>query len=147
MDYDYGKLYKEISYISQDELFLNETVEDYLRIISHSDITDESISLLRERMRLNPDINQITDNGDTLSGGEKKKMLLLKCLLQYPNASVIILDEIDAGLDGETKELLRCLEKELLSDSSKIVIKISHIDTSHDGYNKIIQLRDRVECE
>ena len=142
LDYDCGKLYREISYISQDELFLNETVEDYLRIISHSDITDESISLLRERMRLNPEINRITDNGNTLSGGEKKKMLLLKCLLQYPNVSVIILDEIDAGLDGETKELLSSIEKELLSDSSKIVIKISHIDTSRDGYNKIIRLRD-----
>jgi ABC-type multidrug transport system ATPase subunit len=45
------------------------------------------------------------------------------------NASLVILDEIDAGLDVETKALLKDLEKELLSDPTKIVIKISHIDS------------------
>lgn len=135
-DYDHTELYKEICYISQDELFLNETVEDYLRIITHTDVTDDDISSLREKMHLSPEIDRITDNGTHLSGGEKKKLLLLKCMLRS-TASVIILDEIDSGLDNETKELLHDIQEDILGDPSKIVIKISHIDTDRRGFNKI----------
>lgn len=141
MDYDQGELYKEICYISQDELFLNETVEDYLRIIAHTSATDDYISDLREKMHLSTEIYNITDNGTHLSGGEKKKLLLLKCMLRS-TVSVIILDEIDSGLDSETKELLHDIEGNILSDPAKIVIKISHIDTNRHGYNKIIQIKN-----
>lgn len=140
-EYDNRELYKEICYISQDELFLNETVEDYLRIIAHTDVSDDYISSLREKIHLSPEIDRITDNGVHLSGGEKKKLLLLKCMLRS-TASVIILDEIDSGLDTETKELLRYIEENILSDPTKIVIKISHIDTNRDGFNKIIQIKN-----
>lgn len=138
-DYNQGELYKEICYVSQDELFLNETVEDYLRIISHADVTEDHIADLRKKMHLSAEINRITDNGMHLSGGEKKKLLLLKCMLRS-SVSVIILDEIDSGLDNETKELLRDIEKDILSDPTKIVIKISHIKTDRHGFNKVIQI-------
>ena len=51
-----------------------------------------------------------------------------------------LLDEIDAGLDVETKVLLKELEQSFLADKSKIVIKVSHIDIDRSGYNKIIQM-------
>lgn len=140
-DYDHRELYKEICYISQDELFLNEKVEDYLRIIAHTDITDDYISNLREKMHLSPEIDNITDNGIHLSGGEKKKLLLIKCMLRS-TASVMIWDEIDAGLDNETKLLLRDIEEDILNDPTKIVIKISHIDTNRNGFNKVIQMKN-----
>lgn len=139
IDYDQGELYKEICYISQDELFLNETVEDYLRIISHADVTEDYITDLREKMHFSAEIDRITDNGMHLSGGEKKKLLLLKCMLRS-SVSVIILDEIDSGLDNETKELLCDIERDILSDPTKIVIKISHIQKDRHGFNKIIQI-------
>ena len=137
--YDKGSFYKEICYVSQDELFLNEPVEDYLRIISHRNIASQDICNLRKRVHLSPDISCITDNGRNLSGGEKKKMLLLKCLVQS-SASVVVLDEIDAGLDNETKKVLHSIEKELFDDQTKIIIKISHIDTDRSVFNKIIQI-------
>lgn len=40
---------------------------------------------------------------------------MLKWLLN-PSTSFVILDEIDAGLDDETKVVLKELEKELLKD-------------------------------
>nr|WP_296838532.1 hypothetical protein [Butyrivibrio sp.] len=94
---------------------------------------------IRMKLKLNPDIDVIEENGATLSGGEKKKLFMMKCMMES-NASLVILDEIDAGLDVETKALLKNLEKELLSDPTKIVIKISHIDSDEAGFDQIINL-------
>lgn len=139
VEYNKQHLYKEICYISQDELLLNESVEDYLRIISHSEKSTNFIIELRKKLKLNDEIVNISDNGKNLSGGERKKLLMMKTLLNS-HVSVIVLDEIDAGLDSETKIIMKELEKELLDDINKIVIKISHIDADKDGFNKIIQL-------
>ena len=138
-DCSHAQLYREICYVSQDELFLNESVEYYLRIVSHTDVSDKTISDMRKMVHLNEEIVRITDNGEHLSGGERKKLLLLKCMLRE-DASVIIMDEIDSGLDAETKELLHDMEEKLMRDSSKIVIKISHIDNNRSRFNKIIQM-------
>lgn len=64
---------------------------------------------------------------------------MMKCMMES-DVSLVILDEIDAGLDVETKVLLKDLGKELLSDPDKIVIKISHIDSDDTGYCQIIEL-------
>ena len=64
---------------------------------------------------------------------------MMKCMMES-DVSLVILDEIDAGLDVETKALLKDLEKELLSDPDKMVIKISHIDSDDTGFDQIIEL-------
>jgi ABC-type bacteriocin/lantibiotic exporter with double-glycine peptidase domain len=138
-EYDCESFYKEICYISQDELMLNESVEDYLRCVTHSETDDAHIRTLRAKVKLRNDIQRIEENGLTLSGGEKKKLFMLKCLMEQ-NASVVILDEIDAGLDDETKAILKELENNLKSDPNKILMKISHIDTDTTGFHQVIQL-------
>ena len=137
--YDCKTFYKEICYISQEEMLLNESVEDYLRYAAHADLKPDNIEQMRRNVKLRPEIKKIEENGATLSGGEKKKLLMLKWLLN-PSTSFVILDEIDAGLDDETKVVLKELEKELLKDRKKIVMKISHIDEDMDGYDQIIRL-------
>lgn len=137
--YDCKTFYKEICYISQEEMLLNESVEDYLRYAAHADLKADNIEQMRRKVKLRPEIKNIEENGATLSGGEKKKLLMLKWLLN-PSTSFVILDEIDAGLDDETKVVLKELEKELLKDRKKIVMKISHIDEDMDGYDQIIRL-------
>ena len=110
---------------------MNESVEDYLRYAAHADLKPDNIEQMRRNVKLRPEIKKIEENGATLSGGEKKKLLMLKWLLN-PSTSFVILDEIDAGLDDETKVVLKELEKELLKDRKKIVMKISHIDEDMD---------------
>ena len=138
-EYNRSHLYKEICYISQDELLLNETVEEYLRIVTHFDASDTQIDRLREKVRFTDEIDTITDNGKILSGGEKKKLLMIKGLLRI-NTSVVIFDEIDAGLDAETKSILKEMEQEIMADKERILIKISHIDTDRNGFDKVIQM-------
>ena len=125
--------------MSQDELLLNESVEEYLRQVTHRDLKDEEINRLRQKVKFTSEIETIEQNGATLSGGEKKKLLMLKWLMK-PDCSLVILDEIDAGLDDETKTILKELENELLKDKDKIVMKISHIDTDDRGYDQIVRL-------
>lgn len=138
-DYDCKTFYREICYVSQDELLLNESVEEYLRQVTHRDLKDEEINRLRQKVKFTSEIETIEQNGATLSGGEKKKLLMLKWLMK-PDCSLVILDEIDAGLDDETKTILKELENELLKDKEKIVMKISHIDTDDRGYDQIVRL-------
>lgn len=138
-DYDCKTFYKEICYVSQDEMLLNESVEDYLRYVTHRDFKEDEIAKMREKVKFTSEIQTIEENGATLSGGEKKKLLMLKWLMN-PSCSLVILDEIDAGLDDETKAILKELEKELLEDKQKIVMKISHIDTDDTGYDQIVRL-------
>lgn len=138
-DYDCKTFYKEICYISQDELLLNESVEDYLRYVTHENLKDDDIAKMREKVKFTSEIETIEENGATLSGGEKKKLFMLKWLMN-PSCSLVVLDEIDAGLDDETKTILKELENELLEDKQKIVMKISHIDTDNTGYDQVIRL-------
>lgn len=137
--YDSNLLFNEICYISQEELMLNETVEEYLKAVSHSDRSAEYIKELCNKVNLNKEIEVIEENGTTLSGGEKKKLFMVKCLLKN-KASVVILDEIDAGVDAETKVIWKKIENELLNDRTKIVFKISHIDNDTEGINKFIKM-------
>ncbi|MCD8232206.1 MAG: ATP-binding cassette domain-containing protein [Clostridiales bacterium] len=138
-EFDASKLYQQICYVSQEELMLNETLEGYLSAVCHKSISSQLIRKMREKVSLHEDIVTVTDNGKTLSGGEKKKLLLMKAMLNS-DKDIYLFDEVDAGLDRETKEVLHKFEQQLLSDPNKTIIKISHIDESSDGYDKVVNL-------
>ncbi len=54
--------------------------------------------------------------------------------------SVIILDEIDAGVDIETKAIWKEIEEGIKRDKNKILFKISHIETNETGFDQIIHV-------
>lgn len=47
--YDCKTFYKEICYISQEEMLLNESVEDYLRYAAHADLKPDNIEQMRRK--------------------------------------------------------------------------------------------------
>nr|WP_292166477.1 ABC transporter ATP-binding protein [Butyrivibrio sp.] len=134
--YDKQSIYKEICYVSQDELFLNEKLSVYFEETSKEKYEEGIITKLCNKLRLDPEIKEIKDNGKSLSGGEKKKLLILKSMLNK-KASVVIFDEVDAGLDIEAREMLNRYEKKLRDDPTVIFIKISHIANDDDLYKTI----------
>ena len=73
--YDCKTFYKEICYISREEMLLNESVEDYLRYAAHADLKADNIEQMRRKVKLRPEIKNIEENGATLSGGEKRNCL------------------------------------------------------------------------
>ncbi len=135
-------LFKEICYLSQEELLLNESPLSYISIISHKEIKENSFKSYQSRVNLSKDYNIIKDNGKYLSGGEKKKFILMKLLARLEDVSIILLDEVESNLDKESKTIMDEIEKEILFNKEKyILIKVSHNNNkSEEMYNKIISL-------
>lgn len=135
-------LYKSICYLSQEELLLNETLSDYLSIISHKQISQSEYESYAKKINLTKSSDVIFDNGKTFSGGEKKKAIIMKLLARKSDVSVILLDEIEAGLDKKTQQILDETEKELLEHKEDyIILKISHGNMKNkELYNKTIEL-------
>lgn len=139
LEINHNSLYKEVCYVSQNELLLNESIEEYINEITHRRVPKIEIERIRKLLKFKGEIRSISDNGNSLSGGEKKKLQMMKLLIRT-EASVYILDEVDAGLDIETRNTLKIVENEIMKNPQNIVIKISHITQDKTGYNKVISL-------
>ena len=125
-------LNKLILYISQDEKSLNGSIKNYLREISGSEISDATIEEWQERFHFNREDETITGNGDSLSGGQRKKLFLMKLLARADSSAVIIADELAAGMDVETVPIMQ----ELLSGYAKKRDKIIFV-TDHQNYGNV----------
>lgn len=141
-DISKSKLYSNICFLSQDEILLNESVQDYLEIMSHRNISRAEVDEWMEQVGLAKDFRTICDNGKSLSGGERKKYLLLKLMALREQVSVVLIDETEAGLDVSSKEIMRNIEKYLFENREKyIIIKITHENIADVAlYNKEICL-------
>jgi len=85
------------------------------------------------------EIHDIQGGGENLSGGQRKKLLIIKFLLRYEDSSVIILDELQAGLDKETSKMFNEFLKNV-DFSHKIVIFIEHTNKTDFTFAKKIIL-------
>lgn len=135
-----NKGYK-IGYLEQilDEKWNEEYVFDYFfkkDINSEIDYSkyNETQTILSYFSKFNLDKNIIDENRiiNTLSGGEKIKIQLIKILLDDPD--ILLLDEPSNDLDIDT---LLWLEK-FIKDSSKAIMFISHDETLLENTASII---------
>lgn len=125
-DYSQEKLNQHILYVSQDEKFLNETFQEYLSIISDMPLNSKKLLELLNYVQLPTDGRVISENGNSLSVGQRKKLLILKLLLRMEDATVIILDELTAGLDATTAHQVFTLIQKIAADHNKIILFIDH---------------------
>lgn len=113
----------KIGYFGQENEALDETkrVIDYIKDTAEFIRTPEglvSASVMCERFLFSPDMQYAPIS--KLSGGEKRRLYLLRVLMEQPN--VIILDEPTNDLDIQT---LRILE-DYLDGFAGIIITVSH---------------------
>lgn len=134
-------LREEILYIDQDEILLNGSVKEYLETIAERDISGEEMRKLKEEVHFDEAIETIADNGRSLSGGQRKKLLMMKLLLKYRTSSVIILDELEAGLDAATKEIVMEIEERIVKEKRDcIIFKITHEFKEDPIFTKVVRL-------
>ncbi|MBR5788903.1 MAG: ABC transporter ATP-binding protein [Lachnospiraceae bacterium] len=125
-------LNQQILYISQDEKCLNEPLNEYLREISGKSISENTIKDWCNLINYDKGNESITGNGDSLSGGQRKKLYLLKLLSRAESASVIIADELAAGMDAETVPIMQSIIQKYASQKDKIIFI-----TDHQNYSGI----------
>ncbi|WP_162265440.1 ATP-binding cassette domain-containing protein [Abyssisolibacter fermentans] len=95
---------KKIDYLSQDVPIIKGSLRDNLFFNKsyNAELEKELInSKLLSSIFVNKDINTlITENGANLSGGEKQKIALARCI--YNKSDVLILDEVTSNIDTES---------------------------------------------
>ncbi len=124
--YSRETLNEQILLVGQDEILLNESVRDYLEIISGGAFDREKTEEILRWTALDGEDFAIENNGLSLSGGQRKKLLLSKLLLRCEKASVIILDEVEAGLDQAMVQKYAELLRGMFAERGKIFMIVAH---------------------
>ena len=137
-------LHRNILYVGQDEAILNETPVEYLlRVVEPvlgASFGDDQARDVLERAGVEDFNTPICENGESLSGGQRKKLLFSKLMALCDASSVILIDELHAGLDVGTKLKLDGLINSLIERKDKIVIVVSHEDVSGIDFNRTVWL-------
>lgn len=118
---------KNIGYIPQSPLLLNDTVRENLKRF-HPDATDqELIDALKKAVawefvqKLPQGLDTLLgDRGVRLSGGEGQRIVLARVLLGHPR--LIVLDEATSALDYESEGAIRDVLSSLRKDAAILVI-------------------------
>lgn len=145
-DMNLSYLRKNISLVSQDNLFFNETIRDNL-VEEHSLYTDEDIFLALKKVGLLEEVmalphkldTELGDRGYTLSGGQRQRLAIARALLK--DAPIIIFDEPTSALDEGTEKIIFDTIKNL---SEKTVIVITHRKSLMDIADYMYQI---VDCD
>ncbi len=130
-DADRKAVRARFAYASQDIRLLAGSVADNLRI-ADPQASDEDLwvalddACLMDRIRAMPAglENMLGENGDRLSGGERRRLGLARAYLR--DAPWLVLDEPTEGLDGKTEARVLARLVRHLSSSGQGLILVSH---------------------
>lgn len=138
-----------VSWLPQDNIIFNDTVKNNITLGAES--SDEQVINLLKACSLESDLNKfsdglntcITENGNNLSGGQKRRICLARAL--FSDKPIMIIDEATTGLDKKTELFLR---KTLENYSkNKILIVISHSEDFIINNAKVYELRKHRLCK
>ena len=129
---------KRIAYLSQENVILQDTYADNLSLLSGTEVGLEKEALFELCRLLNSkDINeQDRISLDTLSGGEARKVCILRTLLK--DCGILILDEPDSSLDE--KSIIALMDYVADNKEEKITIVVSHNMNVMKRCDEVIQL-------
>ena len=118
-------LRNNISYVSQDALFFNRSVEENLKIFSekldNKYIMDSLTTLNLESLKDDLD-NILGQGGINLSSGQKQKLNFIRSYLKP--SQLLILDEPTSNLDFESEDVLKNYITEI--KSTQTILLITH---------------------
>ncbi len=137
--------YSNISYIPQDTTIFTASLIDNINLFSKNtdrkkaeevlDLVGLSDLISNRKNGLDSIINK-----NDLSGGEKKRLDLARAL--YQDRDLIIIDEVDSGLDYENQNKISEIIKEI---EGKILICVSHSTNSNfkSSFDKILEIENK----
>lgn len=136
-------LYRQIIYLTQNDVLINDTVCSYLRLTAgRPELSEAEIRTCFEKLALDLDPDTLLDlNASNLSGGQKKKLQLAGLMLSDQEGKMIILDEAEAGLDEEMRKEYAEIINDIIDRKNAIAFIIQHSDSSmiHNKRIKVLQ--------
>jgi ATP-binding cassette subfamily B protein len=141
-NYNLNSLRKQITYINQNTKLFNKTIYENIKYgnnISNEEIDQvyNNLNLDRIYKNLNNGFNSnVGVNGDSISGGQKQIILLLRNY--FKKNKIIILDEPTSALDNETRKTVIDIIKKISENSTLIII--THDENNLSIVNNKIKL-------
>ncbi|MDL2311044.1 metal ABC transporter ATP-binding protein [Peptostreptococcaceae bacterium OttesenSCG-928-C18] len=87
-------------------------------------------------------LNKAHYNFNTMSGGEKQRVLIAKALVNNPE--ILIFDEPTAGIDSSSKILLFNILKHLNAHHKITVVVVTHeLDFSKKYFNRVMKMENK----
>lgn len=139
-----NSLRMKISYINQNNRLFNKSI--YENIQYGNNISRDEINNLIIKYNLDTIFKNLPNgfntnvgvSGDSLSGGQKQIIQLLRCYKK--NNRILILDEPTSALDNDTRLIVLQIIKDISINSTLIII--THDSNNLDLVNKVIHLKD-----
>jgi len=123
--YDPVALRREVVMLPQDPEIFKVTIRDNFKITE--EIADNGISKnlnykeLLEKVSLSQNLG---DNAENLSGGEKQRLALARVMLLEPE--VLLLDEPSSSLDKKTEEKIIQMVVDYVRENKRTLIMVTH---------------------
>lgn len=131
------------SYMLQDEYLFDDTIINNIMIGNNQadkELLNKVISVCKLEAVISSHTDNIGENGVKLSGGERKRVLLARTIIDT-NASIYIFDELSASLDYETFCLVWENIIEYLGEE-KILVFIEHNLSRSESADRILEVID-----
>ncbi|KAA9290581.1 MULTISPECIES: ABC transporter ATP-binding protein [Aerococcus] len=138
-DYPPTTIRKQVSYCFQSPQLFGHTVRENLAFpfeIRGEDFDEDLAKRGLEAMAL--DRHFIDKEIDTLSGGEKQRVALIRNLFFEPR--VLLLDEITSALDAKSRDLVWSWLKDYRAKHQVTYLMVSHIDSEHEMTDRTLTL-------
>jgi ABC-type bacteriocin/lantibiotic exporter with double-glycine peptidase domain len=141
---------KNVKYISQDDLLFNETIEFNITLKEKLDENDKLLikkiysivdldNFIKKKFKNEEIFDNIGESGIKLSGGEKQKILIARCLFQLPN--YLFLDESFSNINKFSSEKIIQNLKTYYPEMT--IILISHQDFQINFEHRILKIKDK----
>lgn len=125
-DYELGKLYKKLSYVSQRAVMFSGNIEDNVAFGANADKaklndalhisqSEEFIGSLEDGVQ-----SHVAQGGTNFSGGQKQRLSIARALCR--DAEILIFDDTFSALDFKTDRELRDALKARTADATKLIV-------------------------
>lgn len=123
-----ASLRKQIAFVSQNVVLMNDTVRNNIAYGELSSATDDEVREAAKLANAHEFIEKmdhgyntlIGDNGLRLSGGQRQRLAIARAILK--NAPILIMDEATSALDNESERLIQQAIQNIANHCTCIVI-------------------------